>query len=218
MPSQLRFIVGSPTGVQSTSWKVWTNAADVYLMSRAAASTVKVSLHASGACQFSRTSEWARTSTQANAERHLEKWRRRDPHPESGAVHLFRIVFPGSELRSAVAGPPLRSTVHWLPAPPPESGTYVELWLTPALTQPPQREQFSFPLVGVLPLPTQQFVAVTAHSLLITPEDLSALASEKDRAAATTRAPDPRVRGWFLAVPDDGPHAIVEFAPFCDAT
>lgn len=55
---EFRFCVGEVTGERSTVWKIWVNKNDIYILSRMMGSDAKISLHASGCCQFSRTLKW----------------------------------------------------------------------------------------------------------------------------------------------------------------
>ena len=215
MGKALRFCIGEPTGSHSTSWKIWSHGNDVYLSSRALASDVKVSLHESGLCQFSETSELMAQTGRRNRERHLQRWERRPAYPESGTIHLFRIIIPQTELRVASAEQKPAKELIWYPSPPPGQGAYLELWLTPPLKEPPVKSQFMNDLLGALPFSNGQWVAVTARFLEIKPHDNEQLRQLADRAALRL-PPDPRTRGWALTFSNQDVHALVEFAPFSD--
>jgi hypothetical protein len=213
MGKAIRFCVGEPAGLRSTVWKIWTHRNDVYLLSRADASQMKVSLHESGACQFSKTSESFARTGKRNSERHMQQWRRRAEYPESGAVHLFRIIIPQSELRLASVDKKSATNVVWYPSPPLGYGTYVELWLTPPLDEPPTQPQFMHDLLDVLPLLNGQYVGITARYLAIEPQDNEQLRHLRNRGEVLRQSPDSRLRGWVLARSNQNVHALIEFVP-----
>lgn len=55
---EFRFCIGEATGERSTKWKILVNKSDIYILSKMIGSDVKMSLHASGHYQLSRTSKW----------------------------------------------------------------------------------------------------------------------------------------------------------------
>jgi hypothetical protein len=216
MGKALRFCVGQPADLRSTVWKIWTHRNDVYLSSRAIASYMKVSLHESGACQFSETSESFAQKGKRNCERHKEQWQRRRAYAESGVVHLFRVIIPQSELRlSSVEKKPAKNVI-WYPSPPPGHGAYVELWLTPKLDEPPTESQFMHHLLGVLQLSNGQYVGVTVRYLEISCQDNEQLGDLRNRGKELEQRSDSRLRGWALMLSSQGLYALVEFAPYPD--
>lgn len=52
------FAVGKPTERRSTVWKVISTKDDIYILSRMMGSVSRISLHQSGDCQWSLTSDW----------------------------------------------------------------------------------------------------------------------------------------------------------------
>jgi len=211
---ELRFCIGEPAGLRSTIWKIWANRNDVYLSSRALASYMKVSLHESGMCQFSHTSESFARTGKRNRDRHIQKWQRRAVCPKSGAVHLFRVIIPSTELRLAPAKQKEAKDVIWHPAPPIGYGAYVELWLTPVLVRSPAPDEFMNDLLGVLSLANGQHVGVTVRHLKIEPQNNEDLAYLRNQAADSQLLNDPRTRGWALTWSEQDIYALVEFAPF----
>lgn len=212
MIKALRFGIGEPNLRRSTVWKLWTNKNDVYLASRVVGSELKVSLHELGSCQFSRTFESLANTGMKNRDRHLQRWQRRPVYAESGVVHLFRIIFPESELRLASAGKGNVPPVNWHPAPPLNHGAYVELWLTRRLPEAPTNLQFMNELLGVLNLVNGQYLGVTVRSMKISPADHDQIKGLKAQITAENPSYGREGWGWALTLSSDMVHAIVEFA------
>jgi len=212
----LRFCIGEPAGARSTVWKIWTSNNDVYLASRVIASHTKVSLHESGACQYSETSESFARTGKRNRERHRRRWQRRAVYPESGAVNLFRVIVPQTELRLASAEQKPAKAVVWYPSPPLGYGAYVELWLTPILHEVPTHLRFMHDLLGVLPLSNGHYVGITARYLEIEPQDNEKLRNLKNLYKGVAQRPDPQSRGWALMFNQQDVHALLEVAPWPD--
>lgn len=214
MKKELRFCIGEPAGPHSTTWKIWANRGDVYLSSRMLASDIKVSLHQSGDCQYSRTSESFARTGKPNQDRHIQKWKRRRIYPESGVVHLFRIIIPTTELRLTSAEQKEVKGIVWHMAPPIGYGAYIELWLTPVLGRPPEQDEFVNDLLGVLSLANGQYVGVTVRYLKIKSKDTANLDHLRNQAGGLQKQKDPRTRGWALCWSKQDIYALVEFAPF----
>ncbi len=185
LKKELRFCIGEPTGLHSTTWKIWVNRSDVYLSSRMLASDIKVSLHESGECQYSRTSESFAYTGKPNRDRHIQKWKRRRIYPESGVVHLFRIIIPSTELRSTSAEKKEAKDVVWYMAPPIGYGAYIEVWLTPVLGRLPGQDEFINDLLGVLSLANGQYVGVTVRYLKIKSQNIKELDHVRDQAKSS---------------------------------
>jgi hypothetical protein len=93
----VRFAVGDERGIRSSVWRIWKGREkdDIYIAPRAAANFVKGSLHASGLCYFSITSEhYAQMSAAGTARktRALTRWQR-PVTPTAGLVKVVSIVF-----------------------------------------------------------------------------------------------------------------------------
>ena len=213
---ELRFCIGSPSQSQSTSWKVWTQRGDVYLASRSVASDLKVSLHESGECQYSYTSKWAMETGARNRERHLERWKRRRPHPISRTVHLFRVILPGSELRRATADVKPPRGLVWYPPPPSGQSVHVDLWLTPPDSEGQTQAHFMNDLLGALTLDGGRILGVTARYQAVSAADSRSLIRLRKVVAERESRRDPRSHGWALARNYQHVTSLVEFAPFED--
>src|SRR5687768_13079936 len=136
---ELRFAVGESSGRRSTVWKIWTRKSDVYILTRMFGADAKVSLHASGECQWSATETWMkRNPGHRNAQRHISRWTL-PPLKASEANHVFRIQIPESELRCIENDEKLNEVV-WLSPPPLGKSTLVECYLTPVCTGDPTTE------------------------------------------------------------------------------
>jgi hypothetical protein len=118
----VRFGVGAENGPRSGVWRVWANRgkSDVYVAIRMIAGLKKISLHATGNCNASMTSQEAKNNPTAvdrlGGTRHIDKWHRPVGTGELLSIPL-RIRFPESELRSGTPSPK-ETKIHWL-APPP---------------------------------------------------------------------------------------------------
>lgn len=120
---QLRFCVGQPKGPKAGVWRLWTARppkSDVYVAARGAASSMKMSLHESGAWQASFTSQFADT-LQAKNEwfreyRHIDKWDR-PIELSPGLTLALRLIFPASELRTYSLDLGTSKPTTWIPAP-----------------------------------------------------------------------------------------------------
>lgn len=118
MAFQLRVAVGDQDGKRSSVWKIWTSKDEVYLASRMQGGDAKISLHSSGACNWSQTQAWIDAHLHEgfrNQDRHMEQWHEPRPVGES-RVAACRLIFPVSELDEfAKEKDPWKIT--WLDAP-----------------------------------------------------------------------------------------------------
>jgi hypothetical protein len=118
-----RFGVGDPSGFQSGVWRVWAGPgkSDVYMAIRTIAGINKISLHATGACNASLTSQAVKNdpalTERLGGSRHLDQWSR-PMHTGSLLSIPLRIRFPESELRTRIGSEEPEKKVVWLPAPP----------------------------------------------------------------------------------------------------
>lgn len=121
----VRFAVGAENGLRSGIWRVWSNQAesDVYLAIRTIAGRNKISLHATGCCNASMTSQEAQANPSAllrqGGTRHLDKWNRRVLTGDLLSIPL-RLRFPASELRQGIDPASKGAKVCWLV--PPQDG------------------------------------------------------------------------------------------------
>ncbi len=131
MPDEFRLAIGSPRGRRSTVWK-FTAGGDgsIYIISRMFGGDTKVSLHASGECQFSGTSAWVlKEPGRRNADRHFFKWTHRRPIGTE-ALDALQIRIPYGELRVVDIEEDFRD-VTWIPAPAPGNLIGIECYITP---------------------------------------------------------------------------------------
>lgn len=133
---EFRVAVGTPDGPRSTVWKFVVAGSDIYIITRMFGSDAKVSLHASGECQWSGTETWVRKEPERrNAERHITTWTMPRPVGRE-AAHVFWVRIPGTELRTIPPGEDL-SSVKWLPAPPVGTAVSLNCYLTPPAENDP---------------------------------------------------------------------------------
>jgi hypothetical protein len=98
----IRFAVGSPTGLRSSTWRIWSakHTKDVYLAARSIAGLQKVSLHETRSWSHSFVSdERAKPFVTPGSSRHIDIW----PAPSGfgegwrrgyGWVACYKIVRP----------------------------------------------------------------------------------------------------------------------------
>jgi hypothetical protein len=157
-----RVCIGQESGRRSTVWKFEARKADVYIMSRMMGSDMKVSLHESGECSFSRTNSWIKkVPGRRNVDRHFEKWTIERPTGTS-ALHILQIRIPESELRKVNVQESLKSVV-WLG--PLSSGSFISLdcHLTPPSKEDPSvGTDLQGPLICSLPLSDGRWFVVVA--------------------------------------------------------
>jgi hypothetical protein len=120
--SVIRIGVGSREGPKSSVWRIWAGKgkSDVYVAVRSYTGIFKVSLHESGECSVSLTSQVAEQNPSAltglGGSRHFEKWLRKT-HSGSQLSIPFRLVFPGSELREVSTADDQDPAVQWVEPP-----------------------------------------------------------------------------------------------------
>ena len=118
----IRIGVGSRDGPKSGVWRIWVGKgkSDVYVAVRSYAGIFKVSLHQTGECNVSLTSQFAEKNPSAlsklSGSRHFDKWRR-VTHSGSQLSIPFRLVFPGSELRQISTPDDQDPAVQWIEPP-----------------------------------------------------------------------------------------------------
>jgi len=216
MPSQkIRIAVGSPSDRRSTVWEFVVQGKETYILSRMFGEDVKVSLHASGLCQFSCTSKWVlKVPGRRNADRHLQKWQIPAPFG-SAALHAYQVRIPQTELRKIDGNEDL-SGVEWLP--PPTSGMTVSLecYLTPpSASDLTLTASLPNPLLFALRRSDDRWLVVTRYDA---PLDGRTLDSQRAQACSVARAhgikPNPDYRMVFLTGGEGEVHGLIELAPF----
>lgn len=88
------FAVGSPQGVTSNSWKIWTSPkkGDIYVACRDNMVEAKISLHGSGRWRMAFTEE-SRLFWEDN-NRAWTVWQKPNPHLPYDVIHALEILFP----------------------------------------------------------------------------------------------------------------------------
>lgn len=116
----------------STVWNFATNRADVFISAAMFNGDIKVTLHASGECHFSRPNEWVVAAPgRTNQERHIVKWTI-DRTYGTTAEQVFTVRIPRSEIRPGLPlDPDLKSSALWLSAPGRGYATDLVCYLTP---------------------------------------------------------------------------------------
>ena len=112
----LRFALRNSKGCISSIWRVWTNNNDIYLGVRSIAGDLKTSLHESGQCQTSLTTEFVEGDKgskfrELNRPRHIRTWKAVQIH--DGIWHLLDIVVPHDRLKDA-KGSEINKEVIWV--------------------------------------------------------------------------------------------------------
>lgn len=136
MAKEYRIAVGSKDGLRSTVWKFCVNKNDIYIISRMFGRESKVSLHATGECQWSLTGDWVKKKPgRTNASRHITKWNIKRP-TDSEAQHIFRIHILETELRSTRKIENLKKVTFISPS---QKGSAISLecYITPPSTSDP---------------------------------------------------------------------------------
>ena len=106
--------------------------------SRMFGADAKVSLHASGYCQWSCTDAWVtRIRAERNADRHIVRWKFDWPTGPV-ALHVFSIQIPESELR-ILANDEDTIAVHWLSIPPQGCAAVLDCYMTACAAEDPTK-------------------------------------------------------------------------------
>jgi len=166
---EFRFCVGEATGERSTVWKIWINKSDIYILSRMMGSDAKISLHASGYCQFSRTfKRWENHSKGVipKKNRRMKKWKLPEI-PNDQTALVFRIIIPRSELGEINIEENLKK-VHWLPIPVHNHATQIECYLTQPLKQEPSTLNSPYQHLVSMPLVDGRWFVVFIQEVKIT--------------------------------------------------
>ncbi len=111
--TEARFALGSRNGPRSAIWKAWVQGDEAYVASRMFGSDMKVSIHSTGLCQWSRTDTWVKRQRDArNSDRHVFRWTVGHPFSNESLL-VFRVEIPVSELR-ALPPPEDKKKVWWV--------------------------------------------------------------------------------------------------------
>lgn len=171
MKKTCRFAAGQRNGLKSSIWTIAVDKNDIYLFTRLFGSDFKLSLHESGAAQWSHTSEFvARQIDMPNRDRHFIKWNYTRTN-DSLATNIFRIQIPHSELRDIPS--PTNKKVKWVDGI--TLGTYqFDLCLTkPSDTNPCEgRTDLPHRVLDCLQLSDKRWLVIFAQAAGLTPSDL----------------------------------------------
>lgn len=162
----IRFVVGTPGGLRSSTWRCWTPASgksDVYLAPRNLVESFKVSLHERGlhekeSWQTGFTSEAKRKLVAEGRWTGGSRLTSQCPKPTEtapGCVLAFRILVPASAVSIDSATEKVPKDLVWIPPPPTDRAVEIALIMTAPGTKTtgwPGRRAMSTGLVGDFPL------------------------------------------------------------------
>jgi hypothetical protein len=208
---EFRLAVGASTDRRSTVWKFSVHKNDIYIMSRMFGSDAKVSLHATGACQWSATGDWVvKVPGRRNKDRHFMKWDM--PRPDgTAATHVFQVRIPETELRVIDIAEDLNA-VQWLPAPPRGYTVSLECYITPiSQSDPVFTSTLPHPHLFSLPLADGRWFVVLNHVPPLDGKDLESLRSQMNaQARAAGIEPKPEHRGSAFTISDGTARGFIE--------
>ena len=211
---ECRLAVGTSDGRRSTIWKIWVQKSDSYIQSRMMGSDTKVSMHADGRCQWSRTSEWVqRQSSYKNADRHFKRWRL-SSSKRGEAIHAFRIIIPESELRETRMNEKLQK-VHWLPLPSQGSAIIVEFHFTPISKDMPLTIYLPYHHLFSFRLGDGRWLVAFYHEESMNLENLNTL--KRLRAQFNNIELEPQFRACGFVEHPNGSKGLIELVPFANS-
>lgn len=158
----IRWAVGSPSGLRSSTWRLWGNKkGDIYAAVRDLGGRAKASFHRDGKCHVGFTGNYAPTAARrfGVASRHWQKWRL----PADPVVRVLQVLVPDSELRSFAERNP--RDITWLPTPPEGSVAVVSIFVSAQGNELPlRRVDHSVIAIGNLQVSTRTAWVVYAHN------------------------------------------------------
>lgn len=215
----LRFAVGDDRALWSSIWVAFggNGRSDYYVSVRGQTGAVKVSLHASGACQIAFDKEsgyWDRLVAAGLAprpDRAITSWQRA-PTPQTGACHALSILFPTDLLRARVPHPrrkPGKKLILIEPAP---LGYAVEWGFFYSCQHPNRfgrRSANQGVLMGYTELPNGEYLTSIARHIAFDPNVVPAVETWRNVRPLTKDLPAPgeRMRGlsaFACNAPGDG--------------
>ncbi len=210
---EYRLAVGTSAGRRSTVWKFEVRKNDIYIFTRMFGSDAKVSLHETGACQWSATDIWVKKDAgRTNADRHFMKWLM--PRPNGTASqHIFQVRIPETELRVIDAPKENLSKVQWLPAPTPGHSVSIECYITPiSQDDPAVTAKLPHDHLFSLPLADGRWFVALHHTPPLDGKDMEPVRSEMNaKARAEDIEPKPEHRASaFTGVGDGVVHGLIE--------
>ncbi|NCS36270.1 MAG: hypothetical protein GPJ14_19380 [Microcystis aeruginosa G11-01] len=127
-----RFAFSSFDSLYSSIWRLWSQGNDIYVASRAIAGDIKTSLHESGMCQTSFTSQFMDSNhpvrAQVSGSRHIIRWKRQPI--QEGLFRLFDIVIPHQRMKYVELEPNFVSKIDWFPICIPFLNTQISFFLS----------------------------------------------------------------------------------------
>jgi hypothetical protein len=163
----IRFVVGTPGGLRSSTWRCWTptgGKSDIYLARRSLVGSYKIRLHESESWQVGLTCE-AERKLKAEG-RWTDGWRHaalfpRPTETAPGCVLAFRVLVPESAVSIDSAPESLPGDLMWIPPPPQDRAVEIALILTaPGSTTDgwPGKRAMATGLVGSFPLDSGEYL------------------------------------------------------------
>lgn len=210
---EIRFAVGNRTCPLSAIWKTWVQGDDLYLTTRMFGADAKVSIHASGLCQWSCTDSWVRArSSTPNAKRHIVRWSVTYPEDPNEAAYVFRVAIPASECRPLL--PPVdQKKVFWIGAIPPETTLQIMFLVTGPQLKPVEvvsNEKRRF--IASMPMRSGRAVVVLMELISFSEKDIAAARKSVLSQVKGERAmvnPDHRLVFFITGAPGN-PHGLLE--------
>jgi hypothetical protein len=125
----VRFAIADSSGARSSVWRIWKGQGkdDIYIAPRPIAGLAKGSLHASGLCYFSITSQrHAQLVATGSAPEHraFRRWRRRAT-PDAGLVGVVQLLFAAEYLSNK--GTAVDPDTALIETPKPGQGVIIDL-------------------------------------------------------------------------------------------
>lgn len=214
MGKVIRFATRDNKGKQSGVYRLWSSngKSDVYIAIRALGGEIKTSLHESGECQFSFTSNFIKDKEVHNRYRHIKKWTRTD-NLQLGLSLAFRIVIPSSEM---VSNSSISKKVIWINNN--EDDTCVEIAILFSdekvnIYDWPGKTSMNTKLIDSIKLPNGETVWIVYYmrSMENEMEQLKDL-KEKAYEMLTEEAKSiPYLRGFFFDVENDNSGKYIDF-------
>ncbi|MFX1487441.1 MAG: hypothetical protein ACFFBS_10190 [Promethearchaeota archaeon] len=216
MRSEFRFAVGSKDSKRSSIWKVWAQKDDVYIQSRMMGCDAKVSLHRTGMCQFSLTTEWVKKKQARNTDRHMIRWQLDKP-VASSAIHIFRILIPESELRDISIDERVKK-VTWIDSPAIGSAALVECYLSPPASDI-SNSKFPYDHLASFQLADSRWFVMLVHYETVLPESIKQLKASRLEIAKLAQNSGIELKPKFRAVAftehgNEPLKGLIELAPY----
>lgn len=172
MKTDIKFAVGQRNGLKSSIWTISTNKNknDIYISAGILTNETKISLHESGAGQWSYRSEVWKNKDRPNQERHITGEWNFQISVDLKATNIFRIKIPHTELTNYPTDDSKKG-IKWVAGL--ISGTYqFDLCLTPISKEDPTLGRTDLPhlVLDRLQLPNKRWLIVfyqTSPEILI---------------------------------------------------